>query len=202
MKAGKMKLSTEIRREQIAQSALKLIAANGARGLTTAAIAKDTGMSEANIYRHFRSKDEIISEAVDSIGRGLRENIEGLMSMDDTASPLEKMKKLFMLHISYVENNEGIPRLVFSEEIHTGDRTLKQKLLQFIDSYAERLEYLIKEGQKAGLIKPGINPNITAKIFIGMVQVTVFRWSLSGFSFSLAVEAGKLWNNFQKCIEV
>lgn len=202
MSVKQQKVSTEIRREQIIQSALRIIAEKGARNLTTAAIAKDAGMSEANIYRHFGSKAEIISEAVAKIGAGLRANIDSVSKKGGTASPVEQLKNLFMLHLGYVEKNEGIPRLVFSEEVHAGDNMLKQKLLESVDSYAARIELLLKEGQKTGSIKTGINPWATAKMFIGMVQVTIFRWSLSGGSFSLVAEGRKLWDNFQKCIEV
>jgi len=196
------KVSTEIRREQIVQSALRIIAEKGARNLTTAAIAKDAGMSEANIYRHFGSKAEIISEAVAKIGAGLRANIGSVSKKGGTASPVEQLKNIFMLHLGYVEKNEGIPRLVFSEEVHAGDSMLKQQLLASIDSYATQIELLIKDGQRAGSIKAGINPGTTAKMFIGMVQITILRWSLSGFSFSLVAEGKKLWDNFQKCIEI
>jgi len=196
------KVCTEIRRKQIVQSALKIIAEKGARKLTTAAIAKDAGMSEANIYRHFRNKDEIMSEIVTKIGSGLKENLEKVFNSDAEASPLEKLNKLFALHIEYVEKNEGIPRLIFSEEIHAGNNKLKQKLLQSIDSYAAQLESIIREGQKTGSLKKDINPKSTALMFIGTIQATILRWSLSGFSFSLVAEGKKLWDNFRTCITV
>ena len=202
MQISAQKVSTEIRREQIVRSTLKIIAEKGARNLTTAAIAKDVGMSEANIYRHFRSKDEILSETVTKIGSGLRANLEKVFSAGAKDPPLEKLRKIFMLHVDYVEKNEGIPRLVFSEEIHGGNTKLKQKLLKSIDSYAAQLESLIREGRKDGSLKKEINPKSTALMFIGMIQATILRWSLSGFSFSLVAEGRKLWDNYQKCISV
>ncbi len=201
MTISTQKVSTEIRREQIVQSTLKIIAKKGARNLTTAAIASEVGMSEANIYRHFRSKDEILSETVSRIGSDLRANLEKVFSTGAKDSPLEKLKKLFMLHIDYVEKNEGVPRLVFSEEIHGGNTQLKRKLLQSIDAYTAQLESLIREGRKDGSLKKEINPKSTALTFIGMIQAMILRWSLSGYSFSLVAEGRKLWDNFEKCIE-
>jgi len=43
----------------VVEAALKLIGEHGMSALTTAALAKEVGMSEANIYRHFRNKEEI-----------------------------------------------------------------------------------------------------------------------------------------------
>lgn len=202
MRAGTSKVSKDIRRDQIAQAALRIIARKGASGLTTAAIAEQAGISEANIYRHFRSKNEILSVTVEKIGEGLKRNIENVLKINSVDSPLKKLKKVFMLHLDYIEKNEGIPRLVFSDEMHLGNEELKQKLLQSISSYCAALESLIKEGQKTGIIINDINPKVSAVMFIGMVQVTALRWSLSSFSFPLVTEGMKLWENYEKCIKM
>lgn len=202
MLKGAAKISTDIRRDQIAQAALRIIAGKGVSGLTTAAIAKEAGISEANIYRHFRSKDEILSVTVEKIGEGLKRNIENALKINGADSPVTKLKRSFMLHLDYIEKNEGIPRLVFSDQMHFGNEELKQKLLQAISSYSAALAALIKEGQKAGLIKKDMSPEMSAMMVIGMVQVTVLGWSLSGFSFSLVAEGMKLWENYEKCIKM
>lgn len=201
MVKSRRKVKTVVRRDQIAQAALRIIAKSGVSGLTTSALAKEAGISEANLYRHFKGKDEIIALTVEKIGEGLRRNIEEVFSMGTNESPLKKLKKVFMLHLNYIEKNEGIPRLIYSEEIHIGNQELKQNLLDSINSYSARLELLIKEAQKAGLIMKGINPSASALMLIGMVQVTVLRWSLSGFSFQLADEGMKLWKNFEKSMK-
>lgn len=200
MKSRK-KVKTVVRRDQIALAALRIIAKRGVSGLTTSALAKEAGISEANLYRHFKSKDEIIALTVEKIGEGLQRNLEQVFSMGTDESSLKKLKKVFTLHLNYIEKNEGIPRLIYSEEIHIGNRELKQKLLDSINAYSARLELLIKEAQKAGLIWKEINPRASALMLIGMVQVTVLRWSLSGFSFQLADEGMKLWKNFEKSMK-
>lgn len=194
------KVSTDIRREQIARATLKVIAKNGVSGLTTAVIAKEAGISEGNLYRHFRSKEEILSVTVEKISEGLKQNLGKVFEANSADTPLVKLKKIYLLHLDYIERNEGIPRLIFSEEIHLGNDALKQKLLHAINSYSKQLESLIKDGQKNKSIKKEINPKAAAFMMIGMVQVTVMRWSLSGFGFSLVDEGMKLWRNYENCI--
>lgn len=195
------KIKTAVRRDQIARAALRVIAKSGVSGLTTSVLAKEAGVSEANLYRHFKDKDEIIACTVDKIGEGLRKNLEEGFSAGKSESPLIKLKKVFMLHLKYIERNEGIPRLVYSEEIHIGNRELKRKLLDSINSYSSRLELLIKEAKKAGLVSSDINTEASALTLVGMVQVSVLRWSLSGFSFQLADEGMRLWKNFEKVMK-
>ena len=194
------KLSTDIRRDQIAQAALRIIAVKGVSGLTTAAIAKEAGISEANIYRHFRSKEEILSVTAEKVGEGLKRNIESVFKINPDYSPLMKLKRAFMQHLEYIEKNEGIPRLVFSDEMHTGRQDIREKLLQSITSYSAVLESLIKKGQKAGVIQKGLKSKSAAMMFIGLVQVTTLRWTLSSFSFSLVTEGMKIWEDYEKCL--
>jgi len=48
--------STEVRKQQIIEASLKIISEKGLGSLTTAEIAKEIGISEATIFRHFNSK--------------------------------------------------------------------------------------------------------------------------------------------------
>lgn len=199
--ANRSKTGTDIRREQIVKAALKIIATKGVRGLTTACIAAEVGISEANIYRHFRSKDEILAATVQKIGEGLKRNIGDVLNASSSDSPLKKMKRVFMLHLEYIETNGGIPRLIFSDEMHIGDEHLKQKLLHAINAYVSNIEAIVTEGQKAGSIGKNTSPRTVAMILVGLIQVTTLRWSLSGFSFPLVAEGMKLWDDYEKSLQ-
>lgn len=193
-----VKVKGDVRRRQVVEATLRLVARGGLGNLTTAGLAREVGMSEANLYRHFKGKDEIIWETVDSISKGLIGNIKKVMTLPD--APLMKLRKAFVLHLEYIEKNEGIPRLVFSEELHGGNEKLKKRLLKGIDTYASALETIIKDSQKEGYMKKELDPKASALALIGMVQGVTLRWSLSGYSFSLMKEGMKLWRNFEKCV--
>ena len=108
-------INRELRRDQIVGAALGIIARKGmVQRLTTAAIAAEANMSEANLYRHYRNKEEILSEVITKIGDGLKGNID--KSLQGVRSPVERLRSVFVLHLHYLATNEGIPRLVFSEE--------------------------------------------------------------------------------------
>lgn len=196
-----LRLSGDIRRDQIVEAALRIIASRGVKSLTTAAIADEVGISEANLYRHFNSKDEILQGTVEKIGEGLLRNLDAVSVMTN-ASALTRLKRLFILHLDYLDRNEGIPRLIFSEEMHIGNERLKEKLLNTIGLYSAKLESLIKEGQKTGLIKKDMEHSSAALMFLGIIQILTMKWSLSGFSFPLVDEGMKLWKNFEKCLSV
>ena len=63
--------STAIRKQQIIDAARKLIIRKGSEHLTVRALAKEVGLIEAAIYRHFKSKLEILSFLMTHIMDGM-----------------------------------------------------------------------------------------------------------------------------------
>ena len=53
------RMPADVRREQILQTAVDLFSQRGFKGTTTKEIAKAAGVSEAIIFRHFATKDEL-----------------------------------------------------------------------------------------------------------------------------------------------
>ncbi len=196
---GKVKMRSEVRRDQIVQSALAIISEKGIGGLTTAALAAEAGISEANLYRHFKNKEDIFFATVFYVKERIAGNIE--MSLAGKSAPAKKLRRFYDLQIDLMEQNRGIPRFMFSDELHIAEK-LRGILLQTMYAFSDTLASFIRAAQKAGSFRRDLDPRTTALMFIGMVQGLMFRWSLSGFSFSLNAEARKLWRNIEKCLAV
>ncbi len=192
-----MNLTRDARRDQVVAATLKLIGKHGIAGLTTASLAREVGMSEANLYRHFKNKQEILSETVARIEEGLRDNVGAALRTSN--DPIDRLRKIYQLHLRYVSQNRGIPRLVFSDEIHADNTRLRSRLMEMISAYARLLESIIAEAKEQGSIKEGVDVHATALSFIGMIQVTILCWVLSGFKVPIEEEGAALWDNFESC---
>lgn len=195
---GIKKESTEVRKEQIIRAALEIIGKNGIQGLTTSGIAKAVGISEANIYRHFKNKDAILTATVED----LEDTISNILKAVTTKeiSPLDKLAQIYKLHLSHIQDNKGVPRMVFSSELHFR-QDLRDKLSSLIDGYLKMLTAILDGGVKDGSLKSATDTKAMAGIFVGMIQLSALRWSLSDFNISLLREGDKLWKEYSKCIE-
>jgi AcrR family transcriptional regulator len=192
------KKSTRVRKEEIIQAALDVVGKKGIRALTIAAIAESAGMSEANIYRHFSGKDEIYSALADFIGSevmGKAATIAG-----GSQKPLEKLEAIFLSHISMITAHPGIPRFVFSDDVHLGHKNIADKLALRIGNYIETITGVIAAGIAEGELKPGLSPRETALTLLGMIQFTALRWTISNASFAIQPEAEMLWQNFTNMV--
>ncbi len=194
------KESREVRREQIVEAAMKVIATRGTRGATTKAIAREVGISEGALYRHFQTRDEILSLVVGHIGAGLQENLRGLRG--DASAPLEKLEALFLRHVRFVEAHRGIPRLAFSEEVHLHRPDLRLQMATNVEGYLERVRELMEDGKRAGSIRTDADSQLLAMMLVGTLQALTLRWSLSGFSFPLAERARAAWQGFRRLVSV
>ena len=196
---GIKKEPTEVRKEQIVRAALGIIGKDGIQGLTTSGIAREVGISEANIYRHFKNKDAILTSTVED----LEDNISNILKAVTTGTlpPLDKLRQIFKLHLSHIQENKGVPRLVFSSELHFRQH-LRDRLASLIDRYLKMLKTILDDGVKDGSIKSFIDTTAMAGLFVGMIQMNALRWSLSDFNISLLKEGNKLWEEYRKCIEV
>jgi AcrR family transcriptional regulator len=192
------KKSTHVRKEEIVQAALKVLGNGGAKALTITAIAKTAGMSEANIYRHFGSKDDVYSALADFIGVAIMEKAAGIAAR--SRSPLEKLETIFFSHMAMIEKNPGMPRLIFSEDLRLGNRKLGEKISLRLRDYVETLAGIIAAGIDEGDFRKGLSPRETALTFLGLIQSTALRWTIGAESFDIRVEAGKLWSNFVKLV--
>ncbi|MBI5192819.1 MAG: TetR/AcrR family transcriptional regulator [Nitrospirae bacterium] len=193
------KEKTETRRDQIVQAALEVIGEGGIQGLTTLSIAKIVGISEANLYRHFENKDAILTAVIEHIDQTLSYNLRTVI--DGPSGPVEKLETIFNQHISMIQDNRGIPRIVFSSD--TILRTeLRDKMHSLINRYLKTLTDILKKGIRGGSIKSDMNAEATAAMFIGMIQISAIRWTFSNFQMSLSGESRKLWQAYKKIIKV
>lgn len=190
--------STRVRKEEIVRAALDVIGRSGVRSLTIAAIAATAGMSEANIYRHFGGKDDILAALADYIGTAVMGKAAAIAA--GSRKPLEKLETIFFSHMALVAEQPGVPRFVFSEDVHLGNRKLAETVAFRIGNYVEILVGVIAAGVAEGELRQGLLPRETALTLLGMIQFTALRWVIGGGAFDMREEAAGLWSNFLQLV--
>lgn len=197
------KTNTAIRRDQIAKTALSLIARRGVRALNLAALAEEVGVVPSAIYRHYCSKEAVLDAVLRLIRQRLLENVEAVRG--DAAGALERLNQLLERHLDVILKNQGIPRVVFSEEIFSGQPARRREVYRMIQSYLERVAQIVRDGQSAAQIRPDLPTETVAKMFLGLVQTASILRLLSDGQFDAAkyrasawrVFSGMLWNDHQ-----
>src|SRR5512137_1985229 len=143
--------STNVRKKQIMDAARKLIMRAGSEHVTVRNMAKEVGISEAAIYRHFKSKTEILSFLADSVADGLLHDIE--MARSVGFNSMNIIDEILRMHLSKIKQKRGLSFLVLAEIISFGDKSLNEKVSDNIHIYVDRLRLLLTDGVRAGIIR-------------------------------------------------
>jgi AcrR family transcriptional regulator len=190
--------STAIRKKQIIDAARKLIVQKGSEHLTIRSIAREVGLTEAAIYRHFKNKKEILSFLMSHIMTSMLDEIDRTSA---NGSPsLETVHMILRNHLSRIEQSRGMSFQIIAEVISFGDRNLNRQVYESISIYIERLKDLIKAGAAGGSIRDDIDLDACAMLLFGMIQGMVNVWALGHYKFDLTEKFESLWRVFHEAI--
>ncbi len=189
------KLDTEVRKEQIVEAALGLIAAQGVRRLSMAALARRVGLVPSALYRHFGSKQEILHAAVQLIGQRAGENIKAVRSM--TPNCLERLGRLLGEIIKMIRELQAMPRIVFSEGMSSDQPERKRQVYELLKGVLKGIEEIIREGQERGEVRSDLDAKSLAVMFWGMIPASVILWHVSDGQFDVTRQAEKSWELFR-----
>lgn len=190
--------NTLVRQKQIVSAARKLIVKFGSEHVTVRKMAKEIGVSEGAIYRHFKSKRDILSFLIDDIENTLVADLKNSYSPD--LSTLENLERVMINHMSTIEQKKGVSFQVIAEIISLGDKKLNKKIYNVINKYIGCIRDMLSEGVNAGIIRQDIDIDAAATLLFGMTQGLVNIWALSNYSFDPQQKYASLWHIFCEAI--
>lgn len=127
------------RRDQILHALASMLEASPGERITTAQLAKQVGVSEAALYRHFPSKTKMFEALIQFIEETLFSRIT--LILREQTCPKRQIQLLLTMIITFCAKNPGICRIL------TGDAIVGEhpRLQQRINQIYERLELQIKQ---------------------------------------------------------
>ena len=194
------KQNSEIRKKQIALAAMNLIARQGMKGLSVAAVARKVGLVPSALYRHFNGKEEILKATIELVRDMITENVRSVRG--ESTVPLEQLKLLMIRHIKMIQKFQAIPRIVFSDEISASYPQGKTSVYKLIRKILGQVAEIIGQGQRQGQIKPDLDPETVSVIFLGLVQPPAILWYLSKGRFDISKHMEKAWPIFENTLRV
>jgi AcrR family transcriptional regulator len=194
------KLDTQVRREQIAEAALGLIASQGLRRLSIGGVARRVGLVPSGIYRHFKNKDELLDAVLDRVEQRLLANVKA--SRDEHADALDCLKDVLMRHIRYLREGKviSVPRMIFSEEGPGDNPARKRRVLNVLKQYMGQVVEIVRLGQSQGRIRSNLDAQTVAMTLFGIVVPAGILWHLTDGGFDVTRHAQRAWQLFHDAV--
>ncbi|AYF93057.1 TetR/AcrR family transcriptional regulator [Apilactobacillus bombintestini] len=130
-------------KRKVLQSAVKLFSVNGYNSTSTASIAKDCGLSEATVFKHFKSKKDLLKTIIDPLVNNLAPSFgdQFVSSVKGKALNINTMIEFIISNrFHFIEENHEVIFIVMNQ-ILTDDK-LRDK---FGDIVVPKLKVVINK---------------------------------------------------------
>ena len=188
------------RQIEIMEAATLRIDKFGIQELTIKNLASDLSLSEAALYRHFKSKNEILLGLLTYFILEMNERLAVIIE-DKEKQPSELLKKIFVSQLNTFVKKPAIVSVIFSEGIFQFNKELSDKVSTMMALMQKNISALITRGQNEGFYAKLLGPDTITTIIMGSMRMVVLKWKLSGNKSNLVNDGKNVLNGLLKMIE-
>lgn len=149
----------------ILDAAVHLFSVHGYDGVSMRRIAEAAGVSKANIYHHFASKQAlyfaIMRRSADELTNLLENLAEGAGSFH------QRLQAFAVAHLEHLFENGERVRLVLREAFSGDEDKTRAVVEQMVGGLVNRMIAIFEAGQRAGLLRKELDPGLCAHLLMG-----------------------------------
>ncbi len=194
-----METNLSKRQSEIIQAAIKLIGESGIQALTIKNLSSEIGVAESALYRHFKSKTEVLSTLLDFLGNIIVTNYNHVSEMK--VGSFDKIKAMMTGQLKLFAENPPYAIVILSDGLYKNEKELHDKIFQIMQKGKSTFVSIIEAGQQAGEIRNDISSDQIAFVIMGSIRLKVNQWSMSGFSFDLQKRGEILYHTIKTLIQ-
>lgn len=150
--------------------------------ITTAALAREVGVSEAALYRHFPSKARMFEGLITFIEDTLFLRINRIIREESKAEV--RCHKILTLLLTFAARNPGMTRLLTGDALAGETERLRRRMSQFYDRLEAQLKQILREAQIRENLKPTASPAALANLMLACCEGRLIQFVRSEFESS------------------
>ena len=184
------------RKEQILQSLARMLETGPGERITTAALAREVGVSEAALYRHFPSKAKMFEGLIVFIEDTLFTRISRIL--EDEPSAARRCEKILALLLTFAEKNPGMTRLMTGDALQGETERLRLRISQLFDRLEAQIKQILREAQIRENLKTAISPTIMANLLMASAEGRLMQFVRSEFKRQPTAQWDEQWQYLSK----
>lgn len=167
------------RREQILQALAHMLEVSPGERITTAGLAKEVGVSEAALYRHFPSKAKMFDGLIEFIEATIFERVA--LILRDEHSAMGRCEKILNLLLTFAERNPGMCRILTGDALTGETERLRTRISQFYDRLETQLKQILREAELREGVRTSVTVATAANLLMATVEGRIGQFVRSGF---------------------
>lgn len=169
--------------QKILEAAARLFSERGFASTPTSLLAREAGISEGSIYRHFSSKDEIFLHLIRDLRQELENAIDAVLEESSPLGGFGQISSILEEYSAFVRKNSRYFSLIFRDaplRAGHGDTELQDELAAIHDYIHDCIFGVLKRGADEGTIRNDIDVKtvctMVCSLVLGMTRMRYFGY--------------------------
>lgn len=167
------------RAQQILEALARQLENNPGQRVTTAALAKEVGVSEAALYRHFASKARMFEALIEFIEDSIFTLVNRIL--EDHSSAHDRCQHLLTMLLSFSGKNPGLSRILVGDALTGENDRLRVRITQFYDRLETQLKQILREAESKNELPVGHPSTAIANLLLATAEGRMNQFVRSGF---------------------
>lgn len=179
------------RRQQILEVLARELEIHPGNRITTAALAKAVGVSEAALYRHFASKAKMFEALIDFA----EESVFGLISriLEQESKADVRCGRIAQLLLGFAERNPGITRVLLGDALVGENERLRVRVAKFFDRVETQLKQLLREANLSEGTRAAVSIDVAANHIMVLIEGRMSEYVRSNFERKPTRDIEEMW---------
>lgn len=186
------------RAQQILEALARQLETHPGQRITTAALAKEVGVSEAALYRHFPSKARMFEGLIEFI----EETVFGLVNriLAEEPSAAKRCEKILGVLLGFSARNPGLSRILVGDALTGENDRLRTRITQFYDRLETQLKQILREAESRNELPVGNPSTASANMMLAVAEGRMNQFVRSGFKQSPLERWDEQWSLLLKAL--
>jgi TetR/AcrR family transcriptional regulator len=165
------------RRQEILEALANMLQAAPGGRITTAALARELGVSEAALYRHFPSKARMLEGLLEFTEDTLFSRIR--LILDELPGAADRLQQIVALVLVFAERNPGIAVLLCGDALTGETARLRERVRQLHARLETQFRQILREAELREGLRTALTPSATAELVLALIEgkLRQFVWS-------------------------
>ena len=169
-------MKAENKHSKIISAATKVFAKKGFFTARISDIAKEAKVADGTIYLYFNNKyDILLSVFEEEVGK-IFERTNKLLSNEE--DPVKMLEIYTIQHLTAMKRNKNLAEVI-QIELRQTNKIIKDYRNNKFNEYIGMIANIIIKGQKAGIYKIDIKPDIAKRVYFGALDEVSRVWNAS-----------------------
>ena len=185
-----MRKPADLRKAEIVATILDLADRIGPDRVTTGAVARAIGVTQAALFRHFPTKADMWGATADHVAETLSQAWADALAQSD--DPVLGLQSLIATQLDRIAATPALPVLLFSRELNVENADLRAAFRNLLAAFHGHIVRAATAAQESGQLRRNIPATDIAVLLSSLVQGVAIRWSLGARGFPLREEGLRL----------